>query len=186
MVAAAAKIRAATRGRALAAAAARPRADQATSRFVIPGSHAAARAPRPSQGAGQARRSPSYADAPEWARKRRKVGQGYVGKRVYRSAFGRIHEGHIVEYALPVKHQTEKYMGKFEQYTIDWGNGQATSVNWFELEPFLNIPLKWQDDPGRRSVHAGQGMQPVSGSTTPQYKLIKLEMFQISITSSKI
>ena len=112
LAAAAAKIRAAKRGRALAVAAAPPRAELATSRTVIPNSHAAARAPHPNQGAGQARRSPNYSDAPVRARKRRSAGQGYVGRRVYRSAYGRIHEGRIVEYELPVEHQKEKFMGQ--------------------------------------------------------------------------
>ena len=127
---------------------------------MIPNSHAATRAPQPDQGPGQKRRSPNHAGANERARKRRLVGQGYVGKSVYRYTYGRIRKGKIVEYDLPVEHQGAKYMGPVERYTIDWGNGQASAVNWFQLEPFLNKPLKWQDDPGRRSVNAGQRMQP--------------------------
>ena len=127
---------------------------------MIPNSHAATRAPQPDQGPGQKRRSPNHAGANERARKRRLVGQGYVGTSVYRYTYGRVRKGTIVEYDLPVEHQGAKYMGPVERYTIDWGNGQASAVNWFQLEPFLNKPLKWQDDPGRRSVNAGQRMQP--------------------------
>ena len=104
--------------------------------------------------------APSLRDAPERARRRRERGDEYLGKHVYRYAYGRVQRGSIVAYDLPVEFQTDSYMGLHERYTIDWGGGQCTSVNWDELAGLLSRPKKREDDPFRASLTAAQRVPP--------------------------